>query len=167
MERAACKGADPNLFNGVTAAEPDAERLQRVTATVARFCKSCPVQAECLTFGQENDFCGVWGGLLLQYGSPVKTRGEQLALDIEERPCGTYGGFQRHRDQHTRPCPPCQAAHLRQRALYPDQPCGTTAGYRRHYRRGERPCADCRVAEREDRAGSGIDRRRSHKKQPA
>jgi len=70
--------------------------------------------------------------------------------------CGTDTGYQRHRRQHTRPCPACCEAHAayqrlwRARSRRPRvlEPCGTVAAWRRHHRNGERACAACREAKR-------------------
>lgn len=65
-DRAACRGADPNLFfvgygegRGRTLS---AERKK--TAHALAICGGCPVTGECLEYGMmpRNDF-GVWGGM--------------------------------------------------------------------------------------------------------
>jgi WhiB family redox-sensing transcriptional regulator len=53
--RAACRGADPRVFDAETAA--DAEEAKKV-------CRRCPVRSDCLAFAlRVGAECGVWGGV--------------------------------------------------------------------------------------------------------
>jgi WhiB family redox-sensing transcriptional regulator len=72
QDRAACKGADPELFfapgpgpDGSDLKELAAERKRR-ESTARRICASCPVRVACLEwrlrFEHQRDG-GIWGGL--------------------------------------------------------------------------------------------------------
>ena len=61
MSRAACKGADPDLFFTPDHYEQPAVRRRRERQAKA-ICAGCPVTAPCLEFGMTTRF-GTWGGL--------------------------------------------------------------------------------------------------------
>lgn len=59
QDRAACAGVSVNLFF------PD--RINDATIRVAeKFCRACPVRAECADYGRNEQF-GIWGGRLASY----------------------------------------------------------------------------------------------------
>ena len=55
VERAACRGMDPNIWFP--------EKGETINANIAMtICQTCPVQQECLEYGlQEKN--GIWGGM--------------------------------------------------------------------------------------------------------
>lgn len=62
QDRAACKGADAELFFGRDG-EPRAERAMR-EARARAICDLCPVSARCLGEALTNSIrYGIWGGL--------------------------------------------------------------------------------------------------------
>jgi len=59
-QRAACRGADPELFFPVGTAGPALDQVERAKA----ICRSCPVIAECLAAALAGgEDAGIWGGL--------------------------------------------------------------------------------------------------------
>jgi len=61
-ERAACRGADLNLFFGPRRERAD-QRLRRLEEA-KRLCARCPVREACLDFAlRSREEFGVWGGL--------------------------------------------------------------------------------------------------------
>jgi WhiB family redox-sensing transcriptional regulator len=57
--QAACRSVDANLFFPTGSTGPALAQLQAAKA----FCRSCPVQRDCLEFAlQTNQENGVWGG---------------------------------------------------------------------------------------------------------
>ena len=54
MDRAACKGMDPNLFF------PERGDIKGVNKAID-ICNSCPVKAECREYG-DMETVGIWGG---------------------------------------------------------------------------------------------------------
>lgn len=99
MERAACKGTDPDLF------------FPSVGDTAKPFikaCEPCPVRDECLEWGLHEKF-GVWGGLTERERRIIRTKRRRSRGD-----CGTDNGYKGH-VRHSEPaCDDCKAAH----ALY-------------------------------------------------
>jgi WhiB family redox-sensing transcriptional regulator len=65
VERAACRGHDPDLFTTdkyefrTSTADPEYTAL---VAEARRVCRRCPVQPECLQHAITNDEHGIWGG---------------------------------------------------------------------------------------------------------
>lgn len=54
MDRAACAGRDPRMFEGVKSKARQAKWI----------CRQCPVQSECAEYAIENRMdVGIWGGL--------------------------------------------------------------------------------------------------------
>jgi len=82
--KAACRHVDPNLFfpNGNTGAA-----LSQIEAAKA-FCRSCPVQQDCLEFALEsNQEDGVWGGKDETERRRLR-RDWRLARQLRKRPVG-------------------------------------------------------------------------------
>jgi len=71
--QASCRGVDTKLFFS-TDEETNSERLKREQRAKA-FCAICPVTAECLEAGKNED--GIWGG---------KTRSERTGLTRHRQP---------------------------------------------------------------------------------
>ena len=100
QHRAACAGADPDVFFS-------SERMGEAAALCAR----CPVTAQCRSFSA-NDSFGVWAG---QSRGDGKTPGPSLTQRYLEE-CGTYNAYRRHLRRGEQPCERCLAAHrFRQR----------------------------------------------------
>lgn len=54
MDRAACRGVDPELFFPITVP----------SAYVLRICEACPVREQCADYAEANrERFGIWGGL--------------------------------------------------------------------------------------------------------
>jgi WhiB family transcriptional regulator, redox-sensing transcriptional regulator len=67
-ERAACRGADPELFFPVSEAGPSRLQIGRAK----QICHACQVQRTCLTWALRNSVAdGIWGG---------RTQNERRAL---------------------------------------------------------------------------------------
>lgn len=104
--RAACLGVDMNVFYPPRF---DGAPVNRALA----FCAACPVVAECLDLALRTaDEWGVYGG---------KTPAERMAIRRERgmvtpgprptlQPCGTEGGYRRHRRAGEPACERCRAA---------------------------------------------------------
>jgi len=61
--RAACRGADANLFFAPTQTETKEERIER-EAQAKSVCAQCPVREQCLTFAlTTRESHGIWGGM--------------------------------------------------------------------------------------------------------
>ena len=61
VDEANCVGADPEIFFieiSSRTARTDRNRFE----SAQRICQECPVQQECLTFAEENDLVGMFGG---------------------------------------------------------------------------------------------------------
>jgi WhiB family redox-sensing transcriptional regulator len=55
--RGDCRGEDPTWWTGENSRSTQAHAARRI-------CSGCPVQAECATYGIENNEpTGIWGGL--------------------------------------------------------------------------------------------------------
>lgn len=96
MDQALCVGADPEIwFDGKRRAE------------AKRICAECPVAGDCRARGAD-EYRGVWAG-------EVKNRtsvGPSPALPfIEEQPCGTTRGYDRHLRNNQPACARCLIAH--------------------------------------------------------
>lgn len=50
------------------------EADKQLAMTIDECCLSCPVMAQCLSFGMDNSEWGVWGGVFLVSGTPDKNR---------------------------------------------------------------------------------------------
>jgi WhiB family redox-sensing transcriptional regulator len=63
QKRAACRGADANIFFPPTQPESKEERTMR-EAQAKSVCAACPVREQCLTFAlTTREPHGIWGGL--------------------------------------------------------------------------------------------------------
>lgn len=146
QDNAACRGADPNQFVYQLPGEGELERLNRAAAAIEDHCTGCPVAMKCLQFAQDKFYSGVWGGVLLFGGNPQLLPGV-ATRPADPAPCGTYGGYLRHKADGSKVCRPCNSARLSEATRAYAGPCGTPNAYRNHYRRGEKPCEACRRAE--------------------
>lgn len=106
-----CRNADPELFfppEGPPTGCGSRMSPQQISEAAA-YCKFCPVQAACLSFGQANSpGYGVWGGQHLGNRPPVGDRTistqirELVAIPHESdagvalMPCGTLAAVRRH-----------------------------------------------------------------------
>ena len=61
MSRAACRGADPELFF------PERNQSDRSNQAIMDYCFTCPVRVECKDYRARTDTKhGVWGGELIK-----------------------------------------------------------------------------------------------------
>lgn len=68
-DRAACRGhAAPDLFH------PEAWTPTELIGEARRYCRACPVKAECLASGIAKKEWGIWGDVLLEAGCPVEPK---------------------------------------------------------------------------------------------
>lgn len=101
QQSAACKGKPASLFYWYT----QSEQAKAV-------CRSCPVQADCLTHALETgEEHGVWGGL--DEVERVKLREKRRRGGSQKRPIqhGTKSGYQAHQRRGQRPCDECRWAN--------------------------------------------------------
>ena len=93
--KAACNGHDMSWWfpEKTGGRNPD-------TARAVAICRSCPVQANCLAFAQEQpEFHGIWGGL-----TPEQRRGLRRQVTIVH---GTRQGYGAHVRYGQPPCEAC------------------------------------------------------------
>lgn len=76
QHRAACRDADPDLFFPL--AREDAETLLQIEAAKA-YCRTCPVDKECLGHALAHGSVGIWGGLTDAERDAVRRRGTEKA----------------------------------------------------------------------------------------
>lgn len=112
MDRAACKGLDPNIFHPTRG-----ETGERAKA----ICAKCPVMADCLEYALADvDQIGIMGG------TSIRDRRNILHAQGIDRSGGrgprrgpinhgTAGGAQTHRRRGEQPCEPCRLALNAQR----------------------------------------------------
>lgn len=113
-DRAACKGADPELF--YPGLGEDSRKPKQV-------CAGCDVRQECLDYAIANqEMFGIWGGksererrkirASVRNDITIAARGG-ARTQVRTRPaqCGTNGGYYAHRRLGTDPCQPCRDAH--------------------------------------------------------
>lgn len=159
---AACRQADPDLFDTCSAAKT-------VPPDAAAWCTSCPVRQQCYDLAMsveagtsEHYRFGIFGG-----ASPAQ-RAEAWpqwatdhgvsphALRAGLAPCGTPAAYKRHK-QHGEPIDEACAEAYRKRSqaqrdkakrTRPVGPpvCGTPRGYRHHRKNGEDACKPCKAA---------------------
>lgn len=93
MRRAACLGADPEMFF-------EQARVEEAKAV----CRHCPVEGDCYRYARlEGIDWGVWGG---QTAAERCGRGRPKIVMQH----GTYNGYRVHRYRDEEPCPPCRKA---------------------------------------------------------
>lgn len=73
-----CAGMPTNMFYD------DYESDEQVAKIVDQACLSCPVMAQCLQRGIDNNEWGVWGGIYLTSGKPDTNRNAHKTQDIWE-----------------------------------------------------------------------------------
>lgn len=158
--RAACVGADPEIFSAE----------QGMAAALARdICATCPVREACLDAAllEEKGYpatgrAGIRGGLDPKQRYQLTKKARAAAAEKRRRtggkppsPCGTPGAYDRHvrwgepideacREAHAAKSR-AQKAKTRARNKGPVV-CGTRPGYQKHTRNGEKACAPCRAA---------------------
>lgn len=124
MTKAACRGADPNLFfpeRGDWGLQQQALQICNGTkVTVAAGRKKgivigqdpCPVKEQCLQYAlslpAHQDSCGVWGGLTHKARTKLR-RNQPVVLDFA--PCGTVRAYRRHLKAQEKPCDRCREAN--------------------------------------------------------
>lgn len=64
-DTAACIGADPSLFDGMTSGRPSLIELDRVETVLDTFCRRCPAASPCLADAIANGDVGIRGGQML------------------------------------------------------------------------------------------------------
>ena len=129
IDRAACRGVDPNLM------VPEKSDLGAIQ-TAKEICATCPVKQECRDYGLEvhrqSDLDGVFGGLskierlriLRQENLPRRRQtpinnGMRFYSPAREFvPCGTTSAYLRHLRYKEIPCHACKQAHAEQVAMY-------------------------------------------------
>lgn len=156
QQQAACRGAEPSLFNARRGSEPLSVSQTRQEYAIRTYCRGCPVLAECLAFANKRRYGGVWGGRVLdpdEAGSglaapPLDTDRTVVAEPAARHPHGTYQAVRRHRARGEDLCALCEpyAVDRRRRDV---PPCGTPAAYARHRRRHETIDDACRKARRD------------------
>jgi hypothetical protein len=77
--RAACRGADPELFFPTAEASP---LYERAVAAAKAVCAGCPVRAECLDFAFAALPCGIAGGLTEDERRDVARRADRRRASI-------------------------------------------------------------------------------------
>lgn len=60
---AACRDAEPTLFDTVPRTESADDTVRRLRLATS-VCAGCPVRAQCEAEARDNDLTGVWGGVL-------------------------------------------------------------------------------------------------------
>ena len=58
------------------------ESNERVARTIDQVCLSCPVMAQCLERGMDNNEWGVWGGIWLTSGKPDTNRNKHKTQEV-------------------------------------------------------------------------------------
>lgn len=145
---AACKGKTDLFFSDNWTKIKQAREL----------CAGCPVKAECLAAGADEEY-GMWGGI-------EKTKRHHAPKQRTPIAHGTPSGYAKHYKYGTRPCEACEEAskmyRRRRRAEAaarrpPREPKqiehGTAAGAWLHRHRGEKACLLCRLADNAYRRG--------------
>jgi len=101
--RAACRGADPDLFFPVGWTQAAASLA---TVVIREYCSGCPVSAECFAWGEQfpADDGGIWGGRR-------RVAGE---LRPAFPPCGSTTSYYRHKRLDEDIDDACQAAYRAQ-----------------------------------------------------
>lgn len=95
--RAACEGADPDIFFG--------SGIKKAL----EYCNSCPVQIDCLEYAiTEKIHDGIWGGK-----TPQQRQGKRLKWGRPNGPIahGTHRGYAAHHYRGEKPCDACREAN--------------------------------------------------------
>jgi hypothetical protein len=79
QDLALCDGMDINLFYD------DYEADDNVASMIDEACLSCPVMAQCLQEGLNNNEWGVWGGYYLTSGKVDKNRNSHKTKEVVQR----------------------------------------------------------------------------------
>lgn len=129
IDRAACRGVDPNLM------VPEKSDLGAIQ-TAKEICATCPVKQECRDYGLEvhrqSDLDGVFGGLSKierlrilrkenlprRRQTPMNNGMRFYAPGREFMPCGTVSAYVRHLRYKEIPCRACKQAHAENAAMY-------------------------------------------------
>ncbi len=130
IDRAACRGVDPNLM------VPEKSDLGAIQ-TAKEICATCPVKQECRDYGlnihRQADLDGVFGGLCKierlrilrkenlprRRQTPMNSSATRFYSPGKEFvPCGTTSAYVRHLRYNERPCEACKRAHAENAALY-------------------------------------------------
>lgn len=106
-DKAACRGAPPNLFF-------PAKDDHHAIATAKRTCVQCPVRIECLDHALTvGEYHGIWGGYLTEERELIRIAKRLPKAHPPEKRFflhGTEAGYKRHRRYGTPPCRACRAA---------------------------------------------------------
>lgn len=85
QERAACRGADPEIF---FPSPSDGARCR----AAKRLCRECPVRVACLAFALRGpETHGIWGGLTIRERIRLTREQQQRVCDLAERDAGSVG----------------------------------------------------------------------------
>lgn len=76
QDLALCKGMPTNDFHD------NYESNERVARVIDQVCLSCPVMAQCLERGTENNEWGVWGAIYLTSGKPDVNRNSHKTQEV-------------------------------------------------------------------------------------
>ena len=153
-KQAACRTADPRLFDEGVPGETPQEQADRHEQAKA-VCAGCPVADPCLKSYVRGVDEGIRASKRLP---PILPRPHKARAEIKH---GKSGGAQAHRRRGEQPCRECLDAEnwakqkrdregaKQRKSSIPPAKCGTYAGYKRHQRLHEarcRPCLDARNA---------------------
>lgn len=83
---AICGQMDTNLFYD------EYESDVNVAKMIDQACLSCPVMAQCMMSGIDNNEWGVWGGIYLVSGKQDKNRNSHKTEEVWEEIRGRLGG---------------------------------------------------------------------------
>jgi WhiB family redox-sensing transcriptional regulator len=99
MQRGLCREADPELFFPEPWDRHQAERAKSI-------CRGCPVAKTCLEYVLVNPAYGIWGATTAK---ERQARGFRIHPDPLkfEPPCGTSGGYEKHKRRKQAACPDC------------------------------------------------------------
>lgn len=123
LKDAACRGLDVSLFYTTDDVEATRESNSDTNRVALRFCKTCPVKAECLDYALKHEIEGIWGGTLpverrhMRAKLKIAVKDPRRALEATEM-CGTDAGWARHYraskaglEGYPIGCLPCRQAH--------------------------------------------------------
>ena len=118
MDRAACRGMDPNWWH------PAKAGANRDTPKAKAICAECPVSDECLKYAMDNEQRGIWGGISIgeaRRGPARIAERARLRKATRDNPVphprplgeivhGTHRGYIAERRRGIPPCQPCTDA---------------------------------------------------------